>query len=295
MVDEYSRDHRKLLKKAPAKEGHPGYPSGKERRSVERFLFQGHLDAIYGSRLIRLRLENISERGFCFRSEAPMDERSRLMIKLDCYPVDVALEASVIWCKGIDERRYLLGTRFINLPKEEALLLKGFIAGLRHSREDSLAPWPDSAAPPRAHKERLQDVVRILLIEDMRDHAYLITRMVHAGSLNAVWCLVADLDDLAEALVLDLWDIVLSDLYLPDFTGLDALEVVKRLAPRAPFIIVTSSAEDIAMSAARRGAVDYVLKDELEKLPPLVNKELRKSRRASRRAESGGQRVKSKR
>jgi PAS domain S-box-containing protein len=70
-------------------------------------------------------------------------------------------------------------------------------------------------------------------------------------------------------------DIVLSDYQLPDFNGLDALEIVQRDHAQVPVIMVTGALSDIdAVELIHAGAKDYVLKDRLARLAPAVQRVL---------------------
>jgi two-component system, cell cycle sensor histidine kinase and response regulator CckA len=74
------------------------------------------------------------------------------------------------------------------------------------------------------------------------------------------------------------WDLVLSDHHLPGFSGLDALQIVKRLAPDLPFIMVSGTiGEEYAVEAMRAGASDFIIKDRLNRLAPAVERELREA------------------
>jgi signal transduction histidine kinase len=67
------------------------------------------------------------------------------------------------------------------------------------------------------------------------------------------------------------WDIILSDYNVPGFSGLRALEIVRELGVQLPFILVSGEiGEDVAVSAMRNGASDYLLKNNLARLAPAV-------------------------
>jgi signal transduction histidine kinase len=67
------------------------------------------------------------------------------------------------------------------------------------------------------------------------------------------------------------WDLVLSDYHLPGFSGLEALEMVRAAAPHLPFILVSGQiGEETAVHAMHHGASDYLLKQNLARLPPAV-------------------------
>ncbi len=56
-------------------------------------------------------------------------------------------------------------------------------------------------------------------------------------------------------------DAVLLDVQLPDMSGLDALQEIRRLEPKVPVIIMTAhGTAETAIEAMKRGAFDYVLK-----------------------------------
>src|ERR1019366_3105428 len=84
------------------------------------------------------------------------------------------------------------------------------------------------------------------------------------------------------------WDLIISDYRLPRFDGLAALAVVKEKGLDLPFIIVSGFiTEETAVAAMKAGAHDYVMKDNLARLAPAVERELREaaSRRERRRSE----------
>ena len=84
------------------------------------------------------------------------------------------------------------------------------------------------------------------------------------------------------------FDLILSDFSLPDFDGVEALELARTLAPEAPFIFVSGVVgEEFAIESLKEGATDYVLKQRLERLPSAVKRALAEAneRRERRRAE----------
>lgn len=67
-------------------------------------------------------------------------------------------------------------------------------------------------------------------------------------------------------------DLVLTDFFLPDFTGLDVLSATKRISPDLPVIIVTGTVdEETAIACMKTGAADYVQKHNLSRLVPSIN------------------------
>jgi signal transduction histidine kinase len=118
--------------------------------------------------------------------------------------------------------------------------------------------------------------VRLLLIEDSADDAEVIQRaLTRAGfELQPRW--VDDAASVTRALEDETFDLVISDYQLPSFDALAALTLVRRRDPDLPFIVVSGRVgEDAAVDAVRRGANDYLLKQNLTRLPLAVERELR--------------------
>jgi putative nucleotidyltransferase with HDIG domain len=90
-----------------------------------------------------------------------------------------------------------------------------------------------------------------------------------------------------QALGLNNFNLVLTDIALPDFNGIDLLEQIHSLQPHLPVVIVTAVQEvAVAVDAMRRGAYDYLLKPfEREQLLATVQRALN-HRRALEASES---------
>ena len=131
--------------------------------------------------------------------------------------------------------------------------------------------------------------LRVLLIEDSEDDALLLLEELRAGGYTVSWERVETADTMRVALDNADWDAIISDYNLPQFTGLEALEIVTEQGLDVPFIIVSGTiGEDVAVAAMRAGAHDYIMKDRLARLVPAVARELREAeeRRVRREAEN---------
>ena len=133
-----------------------------------------------------------------------------------------------------------------------------------------------------------QGRLRILHLEDSEDdHALTVLQLGRAG-LQAEFRRVEDLD-VFEAALAEPWDAVLSDYNLPGFTGLDALALFRGKGLILPFILVSGEiGEAMAVEAMRCGASDYLLKQNLARLAPALERaiEASESRRARLMADS---------
>jgi signal transduction histidine kinase/DNA-binding response OmpR family regulator len=120
------------------------------------------------------------------------------------------------------------------------------------------------------------DELKVLLVEDSPDDAELVALELRRGGYRVRERRVETAADMAAALAVGGWNLVLSDYRLPGFSGLDALAVLKASELDIPFILVSGAVgEEEAVAALKAGAHDYVLKDHLARLCPAVARELR--------------------
>ncbi len=117
--------------------------------------------------------------------------------------------------------------------------------------------------------------LRVLLIEDSEDDAFLLLRELEKRGYEPVSKRVETPDEMSSALKEQEWDIVISDYVLPKFSGLDALQVLKQSGIDLPFIVISGKmGEETAVEAMRAGAHDYILKDKMSRLVPAIQREL---------------------
>ena len=130
--------------------------------------------------------------------------------------------------------------------------------------------------------------IKVLLVEDSDDDALLLLREFRRGGYEPIHHRVETREDLEEAMTTQTWDIIISDYSMPRFNGLEALETVQSYKLDIPFIIVSGNVgEDIAVEAMKAGAHDYLMKDNLTRLLPAIEREMRETevRWARHRAE----------
>ncbi|HEB94987.1 MAG TPA: GGDEF domain-containing response regulator [Sedimenticola thiotaurini] len=130
--------------------------------------------------------------------------------------------------------------------------------------------------------------LRLLIIEDSEDDALLLVRELRRGGYLPEFRRVQDPEELGQALEESGWDLVITDHNMPGFDSSAALRLIKRHSPDLPVIIVSGSiGEEFAVAAMKAGAHDYLMKGNLKRLVPAIDRELRdaETRRARRRAE----------
>src|SRR6266851_9294206 len=129
--------------------------------------------------------------------------------------------------------------------------------------------------------------LRILFIEDSDDDTALQVRLLRQGGYDVSFERVETPAALSEALEKK-WDIIISDYSMPHFKGTDALKLVRQKGQDVPFIFVSGTiGEDAAVAALKVWAQDYLMKTNLSRLIPAVQRELREAveRRERRRLE----------
>ena len=128
------------------------------------------------------------------------------------------------------------------------------------------------------------DALRILMVEDSAADAELLLRELRRLGRPIAHHRVASGQALQAALEDFAPDIILSDYSMPGFGGHDALEIVMQRRPQTPFVYVSGTiGEERAIEALQRGASDYVLKENLRRLPAAIERSLRIARERAER------------
>lgn len=133
------------------------------------------------------------------------------------------------------------------------------------------------------------EALRVLLIEDSEDDAALTLRQLKKGGYEPSFKRVDTPEDMRAALEVREWDIILSDYNMPEFSGPAALALLRSTGIDLPFITISGAmGEESAVALMKAGAHDYIMKDNLARLIPAIERELREAnvRRARRRAEA---------
>ena len=125
------------------------------------------------------------------------------------------------------------------------------------------APSARPATPPTA--AQLGQNLRVLLIEDSPTDALVIEDGLAVASGNSFTVTrVTRVSEAMEQLGRGRFDVVLTDLSLPDSQGLETFRRVAAAAPETPVIVLTSATDDAqGMEAVQLGAEDYLLKTEV--------------------------------
>ena len=112
---------------------------------------------------------------------------------------------------------------------------------------------------------------RILHLEDLPSDAYLIRREVKKVLDPCEFQLVETKESFLTALLEFKPDLIISDICIPGFDWHSALLLTLSHSPQTPFIVVSGSASDaMGKDCIKAGAKDFICKDAIEKLGPVV-------------------------
>ena len=128
--------------------------------------------------------------------------------------------------------------------------------------------------------------LRVLIVEDSPSDAKLLLHELRRGIPAVEFERVEDAAAMRAALCAETWDAVISDWSMPAFSGLSALALLGELSLDIPFIIVSGTiGEELAVEAMHAGAHDYLIKGNLKRLVPAVEREIREAKvRAARKS-----------
>ncbi|GAB4477647.1 MAG: hypothetical protein OHK0037_39640 [Elainellaceae cyanobacterium] len=125
----------------------------------------------------------------------------------------------------------------------------------------------------------------VLMVEDSEDDALLVLRALRQDGFSVVWERVQTADQFRAALASRPWNVVISDYRLPGFDAPAALSILQQSGADLPFIVVSGTiGEMAAVAMMKAGAHDYLMKENLTRLPEAVRREVREAQiRAERR------------
>src|SRR5688500_14111061 len=129
-----------------------------------------------------------------------------------------------------------------------------------------------STSPMNAQRVPL----RVVLVEDSPLDCELVVREITRAGFQVEYRRVQTGSQLEGALRDFSPEVILCDFSMPNFTGAEALSIVKEILPDIPFIFVSGTiGEERAVEAIKLGATDYILKDRLRRLVPAMTRALK--------------------
>jgi diguanylate cyclase (GGDEF)-like protein len=130
-------------------------------------------------------------------------------------------------------------------------------------------------------------LIRVLIADDSKFDADLELRALREAGIEFEHQVVWTEDTFRKSVADFAPDIVLCDFQFPDFDGPLALEILKEISPATPLIFVSGTvSEERAVIAVQHGAADYVLKSNLVRLAPAVERAIGRAREERRRRDA---------
>ena len=128
-------------------------------------------------------------------------------------------------------------------------------------------------------------MLRILYAEDVPEDAELCVRALQKAGYQITADVVGTKEEFTGRLDSGSYDVVLSDYRMPGWSGMEALEILKRSAKDIPFILVSGEiGEEAAVECLKLGATDYILKDRPGRLPAAIRSALEEKAAREERA-----------
>lgn len=131
--------------------------------------------------------------------------------------------------------------------------------------------------------------LRILMVDDSEDDVLLIIRELKKGGYHPVYERVDTADTMQKALRETSWDIILCDYKMPDFNAPDAIAILQESNLDIPLFVVSGAiGEETAVECMHLGARAYIMKTNLIRLCPAIERELedKKVREKQKQAEN---------
>ncbi len=134
--------------------------------------------------------------------------------------------------------------------------------------------------------------IQVLVVEDSENDTLLLLEELRKKGYAPLHRRVETAEDMRTNLERHDWDVVISDYVMPQFSGPDALKVMNEARLDVPFIVVSGTyGEEAAVHMMKAGASDYIVKGNLSRLAPAIEREMEaaRSRQARARAEAAMQ------
>ena len=132
-------------------------------------------------------------------------------------------------------------------------------------------------------------VLKLLVIDDSDDDVFFVIRTLQKSGLSFEHTHVTCREEMIGALPEQEWDLVITDHHMNGFSSTEAISIIRKSHADLPIVIVSGEiGEEVAISAMHDGAQDFVMKDNLSRLIPVILREYKQyeSQKAHRKAEA---------
>ena len=130
----------------------------------------------------------------------------------------------------------------------------------------------------------MSTLLKALIVEDSEDDTVALLRQLRHGGYDPTYEQVDSPQAMQAALDRETWDIIISDYNMPSFSAPAALKLLQETGNDIPFIILSGViGEDDAVASMKAGAHDYIMKGNVARLIPAVDRELREAQQRQER------------
>ncbi len=121
--------------------------------------------------------------------------------------------------------------------------------------------------------------LRVLMVEDNSSDVELAHRALQTGGFQPIIDIVQSAPEFIDHVRANQYEVILADYSLPCWNGLETLEILSRERLDIPVIVVSGALGELrAVECIKQGAADYVLKDQLPRLPESVRRSIREKK-----------------
>jgi CheY-like chemotaxis protein len=118
----------------------------------------------------------------------------------------------------------------------------------------------------------------ILIVEDSESDTELIIRQFQKANYDITYERVETDDQMMAAIEKQSWDLVIADYSLPEFNAPAALAILQKSGLDIPFVVVSGAiGEETAIEIMKAGAHDYIMKNNMSRLVPAIERELKEA------------------
>jgi signal transduction histidine kinase len=129
------------------------------------------------------------------------------------------------------------------------------------------------------HPDQGSGKLRALLVEDEPADVELSLRALRQSGFEATGDVAQTVEEFTNLVRKNSYDVILADYKLPNWNGMESVEILRREGVDIPVILVTGALGELtAVECIKRGAADFVLKDQIARLPESVRRALREKK-----------------
>jgi CheY-like chemotaxis protein len=128
-------------------------------------------------------------------------------------------------------------------------------------------------------RDQRRGKLRALIVEDEPADVELALHALQQAGLEASADVVQTAAEFTDSARKNSYDVILADYKLPNWNGMESVEILRREGLDVPVILVSGALGELtAVDCIKQGAADYVLKDHLARLPESVQRAMREKK-----------------